>query len=128
MIVPDVDYGVKAHLSLAFLHASMSELAEAQLVIRKHVPNPGVAPVAVDALKTQIPSVPPALHEVYVIYVEHLSFKIQVVPFDTQLPNVFAQIKVVVPPTISPQRYGLHLVVVGALSSHLHLASSPSVP
>ena len=92
MVVPDVAYAVNAHLSLAFLHASGSELAEAQLVIRLHVPDPGVAPVAVDALKTQMPSVPPELHEVYVTYVEHLSFKIQAVPFDTQLPNVFLQI------------------------------------
>jgi hypothetical protein len=75
-----------------------------------------------------MPSVPPALHEVYVTYVEHLSFKIQAVPFDTQLPNVFLQIKVVVPLAISPQTNGLHLVVVVAASSHLHLPSSPSVP
>lgn len=91
MVVPDVDDAVNAHLSLAFLHASGSELAEVQLVIREHVPDPAVAPVAVDALKTQIPSEPPELHEVYVTYVEHLSFKIHTFPSDTQLPNTFLQ-------------------------------------
>ena len=62
------------------MQASLSLLAYVQEVIVAHVP--AVDPVAV-AVKTQTPSVPPALQEVLVLYEEHAALTTQAVPSDT---------------------------------------------
>lgn len=72
-VVPVPEDGVHEHLSLAYAQALESLLADAHDPIRAQVPLPAVAPEAVDAVNTQIPSVPLELHEVNVLYVEHLS-------------------------------------------------------
>lgn len=68
-----------------YLHADESELADEQLVIKEQVPEPAGASLTVDALNTQTPSVPPELHDVLVMYTEHLSLRVQTDPPETQL-------------------------------------------
>jgi hypothetical protein len=60
---------VHAHLSLTAVHAVKSLAASVQVVIYLQVLLKAVVFVVVDAVKTQIPSHPPELHEVLVKYV-----------------------------------------------------------
>lgn len=81
-------------------------------VINAQVPVPAAAPVAVDWVKTQIPSNPPELHAVLVVYVEQLAFAMQAVPFETHDDKATAQTLVDVPFWISAQASNLHLAVL----------------
>ena len=48
-------------------------------------------------MNTQIPSNPPELHAVLVVYVEQLAFEMHTVPFETQDDKATAQTLVAVP-------------------------------
>lgn len=62
------------------MQASLSFLAYVQEVILAHVP---VVDPVVEGVKTQTPSVSPALQEVLVLYEEHAALTTQAVPSDT---------------------------------------------
>lgn len=89
-----------------------------------HVPLPATAPVAVEAVKTQTPSVPPELHDVLVVYVEQAALAIHLVPSETHPERPAPQTAVLVPLTTSPQIIGRQAGVVAAESQK----QIPSVP
>lgn len=126
-VVPLPDAAVHEHLDLARLQAYESLLALAHEVIKAQVPVPGVAPVAVDAVKKQIPSNPPELHEVLVVYVEQLAFAIHDVPLEMHPSKPAKQAAVVVPLVTSAQVITLQtgVVIVAVVTYQKQI---PSVP
>jgi hypothetical protein len=90
-----------------------------------HVPDPAAAPVAVEAVKTQIPSVPPELHDVFVVYVEQAALAIHLAPSEIHPERPAAQTAVLVPLTTSPQTIGLQAGVV-AVESQKQIPSVPT--
>lgn len=112
---------------MTYEQANESLLAYEQDVIKAQVPEPAAAPVAVEAVKTQIPSNPPELHAVKVVYVEQLALAIHTVPLEIHPLNPAAQAAVVVPFVTSEHTITLQTAVV-TVAVTAYQIQVPSVP